>query len=122
MRIIAATHRNLEESIVRGTFREDLFYRLNVFPIEMPALRERIDDLPTLIQDFSPWRHRAGRPRLQLRPESLEALAGYAWPGNVRELGNLIERLSILCPERLVGVGDLPPRYRPRTGPRRRSR
>ncbi len=113
VRIIAATHRNLEESIVRGNFRGDLFYRLNVFPIEMPTLAARIDDLPVLINDFVSLAASRGRPRLQLLPETLDALAAYPWPGNIRELSNLIERLAILCPERPVGVGDLPARYRP---------
>ena len=113
VRIIAATHRNLEESIVRGTFRGDLFYRLNVFPIEMPTLAERIGDLSVLINDFVTVAASRGRPRLQLLPETVDALAAYSWPGNIRELSNLIERLAILCPERPVGVGDLPARYRP---------
>jgi sigma-54 specific flagellar transcriptional regulator A len=113
VRIIAATHRNLEESIVRGSFRGDLFYRLNVFPIEMPTLAERISDLPELIDDFVAAAAARGRSRLRLLPEALDALAAYSWPGNIRELSNLIERLSILCPERSVGVGDLPARYRP---------
>ena len=99
MRIIAATHRNLEESIVRGTFRDDLFYRLNVFPIEMPTLAARIDDLPVLIDAFIAQAAGRGRPRLRLMPETLEALGNYPWPGNVRELSNLIERLAILCPD-----------------------
>jgi sigma-54 specific flagellar transcriptional regulator A len=113
VRIIAATHRNLEESIVRGTFRGDLFYRLNVFPIEMPTLASRISDLPALIDAFVAQAAGRGRPRLRLMPETLEALANYPWPGNIRELSNLIERLAILCPERAVGIGDLPVRYRP---------
>jgi sigma-54 specific flagellar transcriptional regulator A len=113
VRIIAATHRNLEESIVRGTFRGDLFYRLNVFPIEMPSLATRIDDLPALINDFVAQCARRGRPALRLQPETLDALRNYPWPGNIRELSNLIERLAILCPERPVGIGDLPARYRP---------
>jgi len=113
VRIVAATHRNLEESIVRGTFRGDLFYRLNVFPIEMPTLASRISDLPALIADFTAHAANRGRPRLQLLPETLNALSGYSWPGNIRELSNLIERLAILCPERPVGIGDLPARYRP---------
>jgi sigma-54 specific flagellar transcriptional regulator A len=113
VRIIAATHRNLEESIIKGTFRGDLFYRLNVFPIEMPTLATRIDDLPALIDDFVAQAARRGRPALRLQAETLEALKNYAWPGNIRELSNLIERLAILCPERPVGIGDLPPRYRP---------
>jgi sigma-54 specific flagellar transcriptional regulator A len=113
VRIIAATHRNLEESIVRGSFRGDLFYRLNVFPIEMPALSERLEDLPALIRDFVGVAATRGRPALRLQAETLEALAGYTWPGNIRELSNLIERLAILCPDRAVGIGDLPARYRP---------
>jgi sigma-54 specific flagellar transcriptional regulator A len=113
VRIIAATHRNLEESIVRGSFRGDLFYRLNVFPIEMPALASRIDDLPALIDAFISQSASRGRPRLRLLPETTDALANYPWPGNIRELSNLIERLAILCPERPVGIGDLPVRYRP---------
>jgi sigma-54 specific flagellar transcriptional regulator A len=113
VRIIAATHRNLEESIVRGTFRGDLFYRLNVFPIEMPTLAARVEDLPALIKDFISMAASRGRPKLLLLPETEAALSSYSWPGNIRELSNLIERLSILCPERAVGVGDLPARYRP---------
>jgi sigma-54 dependent transcriptional regulator, flagellar regulatory protein len=113
VRIIAATHRNLEESIVRGTFRGDLFYRLNVFPIEMPTLAARISDLPALITDLIAQSANRGRPRLRLMPEAQAALADYPWPGNIRELSNLIERLAILCPERPVGIGDLPARYRP---------
>ncbi|HUQ11051.1 MAG TPA: sigma-54 dependent transcriptional regulator [Steroidobacteraceae bacterium] len=113
VRIIAATHRNLEESIIKGTFRGDLFYRLNVFPIEMPALASRIDDLPALVDDFVAQAARRGRPALQLQQETMQALKDYSWPGNIRELSNLIERLAILCPERPVGIGDLPARYRP---------
>ena len=113
VRIIAATHRNLEDSIARGNFREDLFYRLNVFPIEMPALRERIEDLPLLIRDFSNRNVTEGRSRIELTGRAMEALNRHPWPGNVRELGNLIERLSILCPNRKVDIADLPPKYRP---------
>jgi sigma-54 specific flagellar transcriptional regulator A len=113
VRIIAATHRNLEESISRGAFREDLFYRLNVFPIEMPSLRSRIDDLPLLVRDFSERNVDAGRSKVELTARTLKVLSAYAWPGNVRELGNLIERLSILCPNRKVDITDLPPKYRP---------
>ena len=112
VRIIAATHRNLEDSIARGQFRGDLFYRLNVFPIEMPSLRERVDDLETLVHEFAIANVRAGRPMLELAPAAMAALRSYAWPGNVRELGNLIERLSILNGEQVVGIGDLPARYR----------
>ena len=113
VRIITATHRNLEESIQRGTFREDLFHRLNVFPIEMPALRARIEDLPLLVRDCIATNLSEGRGRVQLSPRALGALALCQWTGNVRELANLIERLSIVCAGRLVEVRDLPPKYRP---------
>jgi sigma-54 specific flagellar transcriptional regulator A len=113
VRIIAATHRNLEDSIQRGTFREDLFHRLNVFPIEMPALRARIEDLPLLVRDCIATNLSEGRGRVQLSPRALGALALCTWTGNVRELANLIERLSIVCAGRVVEVRDLPPKYRP---------
>jgi sigma-54 specific flagellar transcriptional regulator A len=113
VRIIAATHRNLEESILNGQFRGDLFYRLNVFPIEMPALRERLEDLPALIDDFVAQNAAAGRGRIEFSERALAALRTYAWPGNVRELANLIERLSIMHGGRCIRVQDLPPRYRP---------
>ena len=113
VRIIAATHRNLEDSITRGTFREDLFHRINVFPIEMPPLRTRSEDIPLLIRDFVAHNLSEGRGRLQLSQRALAALALHSWSGNVRELGNLIERLSIVCSNRVVEVRDLPPKYRP---------
>jgi sigma-54 specific flagellar transcriptional regulator A len=113
VRIIAATHRNLEAAIAKGTFREDLFYRLNVFPIEMPSLRSRLEDLPMLVRDFSQRNVTEGRGRVELTPRAMRVLSHYPWPGNVRELGNLIERMSILCPNRAVDVVDLPLKYRP---------
>jgi sigma-54 specific flagellar transcriptional regulator A len=113
VRIIAATHRNLEVSIERGVFREDLFHRLNVFPIEMPPLRERIEDLPLLVRDCIANNQAEGRGRVQLSPHALGALALCPWTGNVRELANLIERLSIVCAGRIVEVHDLPSKYRP---------
>jgi sigma-54 dependent transcriptional regulator, flagellar regulatory protein len=113
VRIIAATHRNLEESIANGAFREDLFHRLNVFPIEMPALRTRVEDLPLLVRDFMAHNMSEGRGQVQLSPLSLAALSLHRWTGNVRELANLIERLSIVCSGRVAHVGDLPAKYRP---------
>jgi sigma-54 dependent transcriptional regulator, flagellar regulatory protein len=113
VRIIAATHRNLEESIARGTFREDLFHRLNVFPIEMPALRTRLEDLPLLIRDFAAHNVNEGRAEVQLASRALAALALCPWPGNVRELANLVERLSITTSGRVADIGDLPAKYRP---------
>ncbi len=113
VRIVAATHRDLEESIARGAFRQDLFYRLNVFPIEMPALRERLADLPALIEDFVAANAREGRERIAFTAGALKSLSGHPWPGNVRELANLIERLSILHGGRTLDAPDLPARYRP---------
>jgi len=113
VRIIAATHRDLEDSIARGTFREDLFHRINVFPIEMPPLRARCEDIPLLVRDFVAHNVAEGRGRLQLSQRALAALALHPWSGNVRELGNLIERLSIVCSNRVVELRDLPPKYRP---------
>lgn len=113
VRIIAATHRNLEDSIARGTFREDLYYRLNVFPIEMPSLRSRIEDLSLLVRDFSERSNSEGRGKVELTSRASKVLSRYPWPGNVRELANLIERMSILCPNRRVDVADLPAKYRP---------
>jgi sigma-54 specific flagellar transcriptional regulator A len=116
VRIIAATHRNLEDSIVRGTFREDLFHRLNVFPIDMPPLRRRIEDLPLLVRDFVAQNVADGRPAVQFARRTLAALALHPWTGNVRELGNLIERLSIIAGGRIVQIEDLPSKYRPPEG------
>ena len=113
VRIIAATHRNLEESMARGSFREDLFHRLNVFPIEMPALRSRLEDLPLLIPDFTSQNVAEGRGQVQLSLRALAALALCPWPGNVRELSNLIERLSIVAGGRTADIADLPAKYRP---------
>jgi sigma-54 specific flagellar transcriptional regulator A len=113
VRIIAATHRNLEESIARGTFREDLFHRINVFPIEMPPLRQRSEDIPLLIRDFVEKNVAEGRGRLQFSARAMAALALHSWTGNVRELSNLVERLSIVCGNRIAEVRDLPPKYRP---------
>ena len=112
VRVIAATHRNLEEQIARGGFREDLFYRLNVFPIEMPALRERTEDLPDLIAAITRQLADSGRGRVMLTGEAVNVLKHYHWPGNVRELHNLLERLAVLHPGGQVRVADLPARYR----------
>ena len=112
VRIIAATHRNLEERIEAGQFRGDLFYRLNVFPIETPALRERREDISLLVDEFCAQQRCGGRRQISLSDAALEALENYSWPGNVRELGNLIERLGILFDGQRVAVQDLPARYR----------
>ena len=111
VRVIAATHRHLETHIADGHFREDLFYRLNVFPIEMPALRERPEDIPDLLRFMFEKMQSQSRPVPQLTDSAMVALQHYDWPGNVRELGNLAERLSILFPDQPVELADLPERY-----------
>jgi sigma-54 specific flagellar transcriptional regulator A len=113
IRIIAATHRNLEECIAKGTFREDLYYRLNVVPVEMPPLRERCDDLPTLIATLSERVQATHHRTVRLGSAALAALQQYRWPGNVRELANLLERLGVQCGDQPVEVCDLPSRYQP---------
>jgi sigma-54 specific flagellar transcriptional regulator A len=110
VRIVAATHRNLEERIVQGEFREDLFYRLNVFPIELPGLRERVSDLPILIEELVRRIEAEGRGSVRFSAAAMSALAQYSWPGNVRELANLVERLAILFPYAEVQLEDLPER------------
>ena len=112
VRVVAATHRNLEDRIADGQFREDLFYRLNVFPIEMPPLRERREDLQALVETIAVQLAKTGRGEIRFADSALAALSGYAWPGNVRELTNLVERLAVLNPGGLVRLEDLPARYR----------
>ena len=111
VRVIAATHRDLEQSISSGDFREDLYYRLNVFPIEMPALRERPEDVASLVHELVARLEREGRGAVRLTAATLSSLARYPWAGNVRELANLIERLVIMYPQGIVDVHDLPVKY-----------
>ena len=112
IRVIAATHKNLEEMIEAGEFREDLYYRLNVFPIEMPPLRERTEDIPLLLNELVRRLNDLGFESVRLQDSALESLSQHPWPGNVRELANLIERLAILYPNGVVGVSELPSRFR----------
>ncbi|WP_031435465.1 sigma-54 dependent transcriptional regulator [Methylomarinum vadi] len=112
VRVIAATHRQLEEEIREKRFREDLFYRLNVFPIEMPALRERPEDIPYLVHDLNGRMEAAKRDSVRLTKAALAVLMQHDWPGNVRELSNLMERLAIIRPNALVDVDDLPEKFR----------
>ena len=99
VRIVAATHQNLKGLIAEGRFREDLFYRLNVVPIRLPPLRERIGDLPDLARAFLRRAEQEGLPKKTLSADGLEVLKTHAWPGNVRELENLMRRLAVLCPD-----------------------
>lgn len=112
VRIIAATHRDLPDAVSNGDFREDLYYRLNVFPIEIPPLRKRTSDLPALLDELLIQHQDEGKDRLRFTGEAMHALVNYSWPGNIRELGNLVERLGILGPSGEVGVSNLPNRYR----------
>jgi sigma-54 specific flagellar transcriptional regulator A len=111
VRVIAATHRILEEQINKGEFREDLFYRLNVFPIEVSPLRERREDIPLLIDELIHRIEKDSRGSVRLTRQAIKMLAQYDWPGNVRELANLIERLAILHPHNVVDVRELPQKY-----------
>ncbi|WP_392342232.1 sigma-54 dependent transcriptional regulator [uncultured Shewanella sp.] len=112
VRIVAATHRDLETMIVDNTFREDLYYRLNVFPIEMPCLSERRDDVPLLLHELVSRVFNEGRGKVRFTQRAIESLKEHPWSGNVRELSNLVERLTILFPGGLVDVNDLPHKYR----------
>ncbi|WP_270664689.1 MULTISPECIES: sigma-54 dependent transcriptional regulator [unclassified Aeromonas] len=112
VRVIAATHRDLEAMIRTLAFREDLYYSLNVFPIETPPLRDRADDIPLLLQELLNRHAEQHKGIIRLTQRAMESLMQYAWPGNVRELSNLIERLLILYPNQIVDVADLPGRYR----------
>ncbi|NBX05465.1 MAG: sigma-54-dependent Fis family transcriptional regulator [Betaproteobacteria bacterium] len=96
VRVIAATHRDLEAEIAAGRFREDLYYRLNVLPLNTPPLRERSEDVPTLLTFFAKHHAAAGEAPISFAPDFMEALKSYSWPGNVRELSNLIDRFSTL--------------------------
>lgn len=112
VRVVAATHRNLENMISDNEFREDLYYRLNVFPIDMPALSERKDDVPLLLQELVSRVYNEGRGKVRFTQRAIESLKEHLWSGNVRELSNLVERLTILYPGGLVDVNDLPIKYR----------
>jgi DNA-binding NtrC family response regulator len=113
VRVVAASNKDLESEVAAGRFREDLFYRLNVIPLTMPALRERRSDIPVLTRHFLDGQnsHRRDQP-LAVSDEAMVHLWEYDWPGNVRELENLIERLAVLTDGPVVTVADLPPAIR----------
>ena len=112
VRILAATHRHLEEMIAAGSFRQDLYYRLNVFPIEMPSLRDRSADIPYLLNELISRLEQSKRGSVRFNSSAIRALSLYSWPGNVRELANLVERMAIMHPHAVVGVHDLPRQFR----------
>ena len=97
---------------MEGSFREDLYYRLNVFPIDMPSLRARIEDIPPLVDEFARRLAKEGFGRIRFHPAAIRSLQQHDWAGNIRELANLVERLAILYPDAVVGVSELPPKFR----------
>jgi len=108
VRLIAATNRDLGEEIRKGTFRQDLYYRLNVFPILVPPLRERTEDIPLMVRAFvDEFAGRFGRKIRHVPRRAMDAMLRYAWPGNIRELRNVVERASIICPQEVVEVSHL---------------
>src|SRR5690554_5026176 len=112
VRIIAATHKDLEKMIVDGTFREDLYYRLNVFPIEMAPLRERIEDIPLLMNELISRMEHEKHGSIRFNSAAIMSLCRHDWPGNVRELANLVERMAIMHPYGVIGVMELPKKFR----------
>ena len=112
VRIIAATHKNLESMIEIGSFREDLYYRLNVFPIEMAPLRERVEDIPLLMNELISRMEHEKRGSIRFNSAAIMSLCRHGWPGNVRELANLVERMAIMHPYGVIGVVELPKKFR----------
>jgi len=109
VRVIAATNKDLEKEIEKGRFRDDLYYRLNVVPIRVPPLRERIEDIPALVKDFMTSIYmEANLEAKEFSNEAIEVLKKYHWPGNVRELKNLVERLIIMSPNDVIRAIDIP--------------
>jgi two-component system nitrogen regulation response regulator NtrX len=109
VRIIAATNKKLEDEIKNGKFREDLYYRLNVIPIDVPPLRERREDIPLLVENFlQEFTKEDKKIKKEIQKEAMDCLTMYNWPGNVRELRNIIERLVIMTPKRIISKDDLP--------------
>jgi len=111
VRIVAATHQNLPKMIEDNKFREDLYYRLNVFPISMPPLRERSEDIPLLINDLVAKAEQEKKATIRFNSSAIMALCCYNWPGNVRELANLVERMTITHPHAIIDIRDLPPHF-----------
>ena len=110
VRVVAATNKDLEKEMAEGNFREDLYYRLNVIPFRVPALRERREDIPLLLSHFlARFGHENGRPGVHLTPAAEARLIQYPWPGNVRELQNIVERIVLMTPRERIDVADLPP-------------
>lgn len=117
VRVIAASNKDLKKEIEKGNFRNDLYYRLNVIPIEVPPLRNRLEDIPPLVETFLDEFAKQNRSqRKKITQASLELLCKYSWPGNVRELKNLMERLAIMVEGEIINDSDIPPPYNPDAG------
>jgi sigma-54 specific flagellar transcriptional regulator A len=112
VRVIAATHRDLESMIEKGSFREDLYYRLNVFPIESPSLAQRAEDIPLLLKELMRRVNEQSGTTAKFTERAIDSLKEHSWPGNIRELANLVERMVIMFPDKVVDVPDLPNKYR----------
>jgi formate hydrogenlyase transcriptional activator len=122
VRVLAASNRDLHSAVEAGTFRQDLFYRLNVFPIRVPPLRERTDDIPLLVDYFTKrYASKAGKNIRTVKKKTIELLNTYDWPGNIRELQNVVERAVILCDGDILGVDEAWLREWPRAGVARRG-
>ena len=107
VRIVATTNRNLEEEVRQGRFRQDLYYRLNVFPITVPPLRQRKEDIPLLVQTFvARYARKVGKQITSIQKETMKVLQDYPWPGNIRELESIMERAVILCPGPVLQLPD----------------
>lgn len=117
VRLIAATHRDLPKRIGEGSFREDLYYRLSVFPIEIPPLRDRRDDIAPLVDEMIDRVRRNNGVGIRLTDDAMRSLLEYTWPGNVRELSNLVERLAVVHPNGLINESDLPWPLKPKRSP-----
>jgi DNA-binding NtrC family response regulator len=116
VRVIAATHRNLKEEVAAGKFREDLYYRLHIVPLNLPPLRQRVEDLPVLVDHFlQRLGHELRKLNLKIAPQALEMMKNYHWPGNVRELENVLERAAVLCEGEHISLADLPPLVKDRS-------
>ena len=111
VRVVSATNKNLDQLIQQGRFREDLYFRINVFPISCPPLRQRNEDIPAIAQHFIRLNsQKSGKKILGLTPNAMEKVTSYSWPGNIRELRNAIEYAFVLCPSGAIDVGHLPPK------------
>ncbi|MGV3590559.1 MAG: sigma 54-interacting transcriptional regulator, partial [Gammaproteobacteria bacterium] len=111
VRVVAGTRQNLEAKMREGRFREDLFYRLSVMPIELPPLRQRLEDIPELVKELISSLENRDQTSVRFNSQALQSLQKHSWPGNVRELANLVERLGIMHPNAVLGISDLPPEY-----------